>query len=214
MYLRTPDDGKILDTYSKHFLKVWVVLSPFLRPHTIPFERFCPETYPTRNEILVDCGPVTWSEALHLGGFETLSDIDVALRSYFQALNQPSLSLTDQLETMIKSQKLIPPNKGDFAPHNERNFLLHLKKADHSHVLVSDEFGEQTSRKAIDEMLAYDNMPLHGLMSTEDGSILVASHWDSCCTFLCTQEHEDQFGELEKFLCSPLTEVYWGLHPI
>nr|WP_299823177.1 DUF2711 family protein [uncultured Jannaschia sp.] len=214
MFVQTPNGDKILDTYSKHFLSVWVVLSPFLRPQALPFERFRPATYPTRNEILADCEPVTWAEVLDAGGFKTLSDIDVALRSYIHGLTQPNQSLKDQLIKMIEVQKLIPPDEGSFAPHNERKFLLRLKELGHSHVLVSDEFGDQTKRKAIDEMLAEDSVPPHGVISTEDGSILVGSHWDSCCSFLCTKERDDRFGELEKFLCSKMTEVYWGLYPI
>ncbi|MBT9248095.1 DUF2711 domain-containing protein [Gemmobacter fulvus] len=126
MFVHTPDDGKILDAYCKHFSKVWVVLSPFLRPQALPFERFFPGTYPTRNEILADCTPVTWSEVLHKGGFETLSDIDIALRSYVLGLTYPNQRLSDQLANMVEGQKLIPPVEGCFAPHNERRFLLRL----------------------------------------------------------------------------------------
>ncbi|WP_299656813.1 DUF2711 family protein [uncultured Jannaschia sp.] len=214
MFIQTPNSGRILDAYYKHFSSVWVVLSPFLKPQKLSFERFCPETYPTRNEILADCKPVTWAEILDEGSFETLSDIDIALRSHVYGLTQPSQCLKDQLINMIEGKKLIPPDKGSFAPHNEQIFLLRLKDLGRSHVLVFNEFGEQTNYKAIDDMLAEDSIPPHGVISTEDGSILVGSHWDSCCSFLCTQEHDDQFGELEKFLCSRMTEVYWGLHPI
>ncbi len=214
MFVQTPHDGKILSAYSKHFSKVWVVLSPFLRPHALPFERFFPDTYPSRNEILADCTPVPWSEVLRRGGFEKLSDIDFALRSYIHGLKHPSQRLKDQLVNMVEEQKLIPPNEGSFAPHNEQILLLRLIELGHSHVLVSDEFGEQTNRQTIDKMLKEDSMPPHGVISTEDGSILVGSHWDSCCSFLCTQQRDDEFGELEKFLCSERTEVYWGLHPL
>lgn len=214
MFVQTPYDSPILEAYSKHFSTVWVVLSPFLRPQTIPFERFCPKTYPSRNEILAGCVPVTWAEVLRIGGFDTLSDIDVALRSYIHGLRQPSQRPKAQLLDMVLGHELVPPAEGNFAPHNEQSFLMRLNELGHSHVLVSDEFGEQTSRKAINEMLAEDNMPAHGVVSTEDGSILVASHWDSHCSFLCTRDRDDQFDTLEKFPCSARTEVYWGLYPV
>lgn len=76
----------------------------FWRPQALPFERFFPETYPTRNEILADCAPVTWSEVLHKGGFETLSDIDIALRSYVLGLAHPNQRLSDQLANMVEGQ--------------------------------------------------------------------------------------------------------------
>ncbi|MCC5957117.1 MAG: DUF2711 family protein [Natronohydrobacter sp.] len=214
MFVLTPNDGRIRDAYAKHYSRIWVVLSPFLRPQAIPFERFCPATYPTRNEILADCAPVTWSDVLLAGGFETLSDIDVALRSYIHGLKRPNQRLKGKLVNMIERERLIPPAEGIFSPHNERSFLLRLKELGHSNVLVCDEFGEQTSRKAIEEILAEDCIPPHGVISTEDGSILVGSHWDSCCSFLCTQECDDQFRELEKFPCTDRTHVYWGLYPI
>ncbi|MEO8245230.1 MAG: DUF2711 family protein [bacterium] len=214
MFVLTPNDGKILDAYSQHYSNVWVVLSPFLRPQALPFERFVPKTYPTRNEILSGSEPVPWSEVLHTGGFKTLSEIDVALRSYINSVTHPSERLKDQLETMINEQKLVPPDEGNLAPHNERKFLLRLNELGHSHLLISDEFGDQTNCRAIEELLAVDCIPSHGVISTEDGSILVGSHWDSCCSFLCTQERDDQFGELEKFLCSDRTHVYWGLYPV
>ncbi|WP_085785818.1 DUF2711 family protein [Ketogulonicigenium robustum] len=214
MYVNTPYNGRILDIYSEHFSRVWVVLSPFLRPQTIPFERFVPGTYPTRNEILADCEPVRWEEVLRIGGFDTLSDLDIALRSYIHGLTQPNQRLADQLDNMIEGQNLIPPTEGDLAPHNERKFLLRLKSLGHSHVLVYSEFGDFVDRMAIDEMIVKDCIPPHGVISTDDGSFLVASHWDSCCSFLCAKGCDDEFNDLEKFLCTDITHVYWGLFPI
>jgi hypothetical protein len=214
MFCSTPNDGKIITAYADQFSQVWVVLSPFLRPQALPLERFKPETYPTRNEILADCEPVTWSEILRNTRFETLSEIDFALRTYYHGLMRPSRNLVEVLEQAINDLKLIPPDKGDLAPHNERSFFLRLKDLGHQHLLISDEFGEKTSREAIDSLLADEILPSHAVISTEDGSILISSHWDSCCSFLCAKEELDQFSDLEKFECTERTEVYWGLHRI
>lgn len=214
MFCNTPNEGKILTAYADHFSTVWVVLSPFLRPRALPLKLFYPATYPTRNEILADCEPVSWSEVLRVSRFQSLGEVDVALRSYFHGLIRPNKHLVQVLEQTINEHGLIPPNEGDLAPHNERKFLLRLKELGHQYLLVSDEFGQKTSRESVDFLLAEDILPSHAVISTEDGSILIGSHWDSCCSFLCTKKRTDGFEELEKFKCTEETEVYWGLYPI
>lgn len=214
MLMQGPYDGKILEHYEGHFSSVWIVLFPFLRPRKIPLDKFYPGTFPTRNEILTDCEAVSWEEIVQNSDFENLSEIDVALRSAILGLIRPDNGLVNILNQTIERLKVVPPHEGEIAPHVQRIFLSRMVEFGHEYLLVSDEFGEDTKRQSIASLVDRDNLPTHCIMGTEDGSILLTTHWDSCCSFLCANDPSDKFPQLEKIACTQNTEVYWGLFPI
>jgi len=211
-FIGCPQNGAIMDHYKPYFPNVLVVLHPFLSPRTIPHQRFFPDTYPSDVEILTDCTPVSWAEVLAQSNFHDLSQLDVALRSYFHTLKQPDHELVAKLEAVMSEMNIIPPTNGILAPHVASQFLNDAVQAGYEHILVSDEFGERIERKNLGTLSSSD-IPDHGVLETEDHKILLTTHWDSCCSFLCTNELAP-FAPLESFSCSQRTEVYWGLYPI
>ena len=60
-----PYDEKILPFYEGQFDSVYVLLHPFFKPLKIDIERFCPSKWPTKQEIIDGCEPVSWHEILN-----------------------------------------------------------------------------------------------------------------------------------------------------
>ena len=83
-----PGDGKILDFYANQFESVYILLHPFLKPISIEFDRFRPETWPSKKDIIEGCKGVSWHEILTLTNLESLSDIDVGLRTSIGGLKK------------------------------------------------------------------------------------------------------------------------------
>jgi len=216
-----PQDGRILEHHAGEYDAVYVALSPFVRPVSISPDLFCPDTYPDRQTIMATCVPVLWAEVQKLGGFASIEEIDIALRTSILGLRDHLLrkDLAQTLASCIENAGIIPPAEGH---HPELMFATVMQmfeeKASTPLVVVTDEFGEESKTYAISELLAGKaRLPSHCNIHTPDRSLLWTVHWDSHCTFLCSSMetlHDLKVHEvLEGFYCSPETEVYWSLHP-
>ena len=78
-------------------------------------------------------------------------------------------------------------------------------------VWVGEEFGTERKLKWIEDLDTTEIYP-HGCIFTSDRQILLISHWDSHCTFLCFSrdkiERLVEEANLEGFYCTPKTQVY------
>ena len=215
---RCPSDGLILDFYEGCYEAVYIALHPFLKPIKIEHEKFYPETYPENWEILDGCDPVTWSEFLKLSSMPGISKIDEALQIYIGGIkeNKENKGLIDKFVCAIDETKLIPPFEGKLPPHLQLEICEALKKLDHNEVLISDEFCDQTEKIRIDDLMISDALPVHGHINTTNHQLLVTTHWDSHCTFICSAKNEIDkllsFAEIEGFFCDAKDQVWWGLH--
>ncbi|MDO5642209.1 MAG: DUF2711 family protein [Paracoccus sp. (in: a-proteobacteria)] len=212
--LPCPNDGPVMDAYAGHFERVEVVLHPFLAPNRIPLARFNRDDYPSDAEVLADCRPVAWRDLIGPQGMASLSRIDIALRSMFGALRNPDRALQDQLQEMMDRLVLIPPDAGLLSPHVERAFLNWMADTGHDIMRVSDEFNFTATDLPITEMIGQTRVPAHGMIAAMDGSALLVTHWDSCCSFLCRNGDARPVPGLESFPCTKRTDVFWGLHPL
>lgn len=216
-----PQDGRILEHYAGEYDAVYVALSPFIRPVSVSLDLFCPETYPDHQTIVAACAPVTWAGVQTLGGFASIEEVDIALRTSILGLREHLLrkDLAQKLASCIEDAGIAPPAEGH---HPALMFSTVMRmfedKSRSPLVVVTDEFGENSRTYAISELLAGRvRLPSHCNIHTPDRCLLWTSHWDSHCTFLCSsmetlrdlKVHE----ELEGFYCSPETEVYWSLYP-
>ena len=219
-YASCPTDGKILSYYAGQFEAVYVLLHPFVRPESIDGERFCPEKWPTKQEIISGCSSITWLEILNMAGFLNISEIDIGLRTIIGGIakkhvNEHSakklLELTDDL-------KIIRPTEGELPPLIENRIFNVIKNLGYESLWVSDEFGTEKSSYQIDYLIENDKVPGHGCIFTHDHNLLVTTHWDSHCSFLCsTRETIEEILELdsfEGFFSTAKTEVYWGAYEI
>ena len=216
-----PQDGSILEHYAGEYEAVYVALSPFIRPVSLSPHLFRPETYPDPPTIMATCAPVMWSEIQKLWHFDSIEEIDIALRTSILGLRDHLLrkDLAQALASRIEDAGIVPPAEGH---HPELMFATVMRmfedKAGFPVVLVTDEFGEASTTWTIDRLLeGKARLPSHCHIHTPDRSLLWTVHWDSHCTFLCSSTetlHELRVHDvLEGFYCSPQTEVYWSLHP-
>jgi len=68
----------------------------------------------------------------------------------------------------------------------------------------------------IEDLILRDTFYLHNHYFTKDNKILITTHWDSHCSYLCSsREIVNRIvteTNLEGFYCTSKTEVYWGLY--
>lgn len=217
---RCPQDGKILAHFAGEYDTIYVALSPFIRPRSMLRDRFRPDTYPDHRMIVANCAPVCWADVQRLAGFESLDEIDIALRTSLLGLRRDLCrdDLAERLVSCLAREGLIPPAEGH---HPELMFAMVMQmfaELGHDAAVVADEFGEGARMHPIGELAAGSvQLPSHCSIHTPDRGLLWTAHWDSHCTFLCASsdilEHLRVDTRLEGFHCSPKTEVYWSVHP-
>lgn len=115
---------------------------------------------------------------------------------------------------MVDRLGLIPPDAGLLSPHVERAFLIAMADAGHDTMRVADEFALTATDLPITGMIGQARVPGHGMIAAIDGSALLVTHWDSCCSFLCRNGDSQPIPGLESFPCTARTHVYWGLYPV
>ena len=123
----------------------------------------------------------------------------------------------DQLDALEKSN-IICPSEGDIPELLENRLFIAIKDLGHDWLWVADEFGTERKLTWIDDLIEKDLVPSSGSVFTHDHSILITTHWDSHCSFLCsTKDIVEKIlavDNFEGFYCTPKTEVYWGLYEI
>ena len=81
LFAACPNEGNILKFYSGQFESVYVLLHPFIRATSMDKARFCPETYPSKTEILSTCVPVSWHEVVEMTNLSNINEVDIGLRT-------------------------------------------------------------------------------------------------------------------------------------
>ncbi len=214
-----PYDEKILPFYEGQFDCVYVLLHPFLKPTAIDIGRFCPSEWPDKHEIINGCDSISWQEIIGLSGLNSLSDIDIGLRTSIGGLKKElSNEQFSKKLTELEQQNIIQPQEGDIPPLLENRLLKTIKELGHNWLWVGDEFGTERKLLWIDDLVEKDEIPSHGCIFTHDHSLLVTTHWDSHCSFLCSSKEVIEkilsLDPFEGFYCTPNTEVYWGVYEI
>lgn len=211
-------DGSILDFYRGQFSDVFVLLHPFIQPVSIAFEDFNPDSYPSDDQIATHCEGVSWAEVVQKTPLKSIDQIDVALRSRISGLG-PQYTRDDwgeEINGFIEVEKVVEPSEGDFSPLVLPRVLNVLKDLGHEWLWVGDEFA--TSRKLIwTDDIDLDRIPGRGNLFSPSHDLLLTTHWDSHCTFLCSNRNQiDEIlgrDSFEGFFCSSKTQVYWGVYP-
>ena len=218
VYATCPFDGSVKDYYANVFDAVYVALSPFIRPSRLAAERFCPERYPTKSELLASCDPVAWSEVVRLSGLPSLAAVDVALRTQIHGLRGElqNPGYAKQLESLYETGTIMPPGEGEHSPFLYAPVLTIFKDLGHEWVWVGDELCTERKLHWIQDLIDRPS-EIKGLanMFTPDRSLLWSVHWDSHFSFICGSRFrldEVRLSErVEGFWCEDETEVYWSV---
>ena len=214
-----PYDGKVLPFYEGQFDCIYVLLHPFFKPTSIDIERFCPSEWPDKHEIIHGCDAISWQEVLELLGLNSLSDIDIGLRTNIHGLKKEfSNEQFSKKLAELEEKSIIHPQEGDIPPLLENRLLSTIKELGHNWLWVGDEFGTERKLYWSDDLIEKDEVPSHGCIFAHDHSLLVTTHWDSHCSFLCSSKEVIEkilsLEPFEGFYCTPNTEVYWGAYEI
>ena len=219
-YASCPYDEKILEFYKGQFDSVFILLHPFVYPKSIDIERFCPEKWPSKWDIIKDCEAVSWERILELTDLRSLSEVDIGLRTSISGLKKEIANETyaSCLNELTEKKNIIHPSEGELPPLLENRIYEAVKSLGHEWLWVGDEFGTERKLYWIDDLIEKDEIPSHGCVFTHDHSLLVTTHWDSHSSFLCSsKEIIEQIlsaDDFEGFYCTENTEVYWGAYEI
>ena len=219
-YASWPNEGKILEYYRGQFESVYIVLHPFLLPKSIDMERFCPDNWPSKHEIIEGCEAVSWAKVLELTNLNKLSEIDIGLRTSDGGLHEhlENKAFAEILYKLTDEKNIIHAQEGVLPPLLENRIYEAVKALGQDWLWVGDEFGTERKLHWIDDLIEKDEVPGHGCVFSHDHSLLVTTHWDSHCSFLCSSKEIIELilavEKFEGFYCTEKTKVYWGLHEI
>ena len=150
---------------------------------------------------------------------KNIAEIDVGLRTRIHGIKKKFANeeFANRLTDLFDENIICPP-EGDIPPLLENRILSAIKTMGHEWLWVADEFGTERKLTWIDDLIEKDLVPSHGCIFTHDHSVLITTHWDSHCSFLCSSkgiiEKLLSIDNFEGFYCSPKTEVYWGLYEV
>jgi Protein of unknown function (DUF2711) len=212
-------DMPIKEFYKGVFDEVFIFFHPFIRPITIDYELFMPDTYPMRSEIRDHCEMVTWKNFLGISGISNFKHLDIGLRSLIHGLNKKYANeeLAKLVADVCELNKIVYPTEGLFPEFVMDDLLLYIKKLGHDWIWCGDEFCTERRLEYTDDLIEDINM-LHyerKNLFTHEQTILITTHWDSHFSMLCSDKQTlnklVDASQLEGFYCTDHTEIYWSL---
>lgn len=215
-----PSDEKILPFYQGQFEAVYVMLHPFIKPTKFNGDRFYADKKPTKQEVIDGCSAISWQEILRLTKLSNLAAIDIGLRTSIGGIKKALSNrvAADKLNSLTKELDIIHPEEGELPPLLENRLFSAIKSLGHYWLWIGDEFDTERKLHWIDDLFEKDEIPSHGCVFTHDHSLLVTTHWDSHCSFLCSSRETIEkilsAESFEGFYCTAKTEVYWGAYEI
>jgi Protein of unknown function (DUF2711) len=211
-----PYDENIFDYYNGQFETVYVLLHPFIKSDMIDWDKITAKTYPSKNEMIEKCTPVAWQEILKITPFKNISEIDVGLRSWIHGIKKHNENFVDYLHKLYDEEHIVTPSEGDLPPLIENRLYAAIKKLGYEWLWIGNEFADERKLHYIDELISGDLIPTQDSIFTHDYALLLTTHWDSHCSFLCSSKNTIEkilaIDPFEGFYCTSDTQVYWGLH--
>jgi hypothetical protein len=214
-YASCPHEGRVLEYYAGTFDTVFVAFHQFFDKGTIKAKEFEEENWPENPQIREQCRRISWQEILKLTRIASLAELDVGLRTSIGGLkrqfeNRGAANALGEL-----NQGIIAPSEGVICPFVEGKLFHALLSKGEKWLWVGDEFCTERKLWWIDDLLSKDIIPSSACCYVPDKSVLITTHWDSHCTFICGSgdkiRHLINEADLEGFYCDEKTEVYWGL---
>ncbi|AMC35109.1 DUF2711 family protein [Janthinobacterium sp. B9-8] len=219
-YAVCPYEGSVLSFFEGTFEAAYVLLHPFLRPHSISIHQFQSETYPSREQICKSCDAVTWADLQRLSGLKSINEVDIALRTRIGGLksNFTRLELAKTLKTALETEGIVEPDEGSFSELTHNKVLTFIQSQGYEWVWIGDEFCTERKLHWIEDLKAPDSeatQQQHCNVFTPDKKLLWTTHWDSHFSFFCGSHHTVKAlahdANFEGFECSQSTEVYWSV---
>ncbi|KRE92168.1 hypothetical protein ASG89_33500 [Paenibacillus sp. Soil766] len=214
-----PEDTPIKEFYKDFYNEVFIFYHPFIKPKSIDYELFEPETYPGKNEIIEKCELVTWQQFLILSGIQNYSFLDIGLRIQVLGLKKQYANeeTAKTIRDTCEKHRIIAPTEGFFPEFLMNKILRSLQHEGHEWIWSGDEFCTERKLEYIDDLIN-DNEALrnqHLSLFTHNNEVLLTTHWDSHFSLLCSDKKAIskivKFAGLEGYYCDDKSEIYWSL---
>ena len=211
-----PEGKAIKEYYEGYFDTVYIFYHPFIKAVSIEMERFNPDAYPGKFELMANCKMVSWEEIIGLAGLVDYRELDVGLRTRISGLGKrySNEEIVPIIEQACERENIAPPDEGFLSKLLINQLLEALKGEGHDWVWVGDEHGSERKLTYIDDLIISDTLQRHNLF-THNHDLLITTHWDSHFSMLCgnkeTVERIVQRCGLEGFYCDEKTEIYWSV---
>lgn len=214
-----PEDMPIKDFYKGFYSEVFIFYHPFIKPISIDYELFYPQTYPGKNDIIEKCELVTWKQFLSLSRILNYSHLDIGLRTQVLGLKKQfsNEETAETIREICEKHRLITPIEGFFPELLMNSILSLLRQEGHDWIWSGDEFCTERKLEYIDDLIN-DNEALRNQrlnLFTHNNEVLLTTHWDSHFSLLCSDKETInkivKFAGLEGFFCDEKTEIYWSL---
>jgi hypothetical protein len=217
VFASCPNSGPILEYYLGHFEAVFVLLSPFFKPTRCDDKRVEEDDWGDKHQQVAECDPVSWQQVLALTNLKNIAQIDVGLRTTIGGLNKSHANETFSVQLKpLAEQGVFLPDEGEVSPFLENRLLKAIQQLGHNWLWLGDELATERKLYWIEDLMVKELFYRPGNVFTHDHSILLTTHWDSHCSFLCadkpTIERILAFDYFEGFYCTEETQVYWGLY--
>lgn len=213
-------DLPIKEFYKNVFEDIFIFFHPFIKPLTIDFALFNPDTYPGKREIVDHCEKISWQEFMGTSRLSNLAEVDIGLRSIIFGLNKKyeNRTLAKRIMEVCEVRKIVFPSEGLFPDLVMDNLLRAIKKEGYDWIWCGDEFCTERKLEHMDDVIKDDGTILHRErrnLFTHDQKILVTTHWDSHFSMICgdsqTLNRIVESADLEGFFCDEETEIYWSI---
>ncbi|BCB04170.1 DUF2711 family protein [Bacillus sp. KH172YL63] len=210
----------IKEFYKGEFEEVYIFFHPFIKPVTIDYELFNPDTYPLRRSVLEHCREVTWNEFMIKSGLSSTSEVDIGLRTIICGLNKKyeNKAYANLILEACEDHKIVYPAEGLFPDHSVNDLLAALQQEGYEWIWCGDEFCTRRKLEYIEDCREDNGTILDREcrnLFTHDHKILITTHWDSHFSMICgekdTIKRMVEASNLEGFFCDEKTEIHWSL---
>lgn len=212
-----PRDWPIRTHYSG-YESTFLMLHPFLRIKKKHLSDINFETgnWPTKNEIVQFCEPVTWNQILVETGIEEIKSLDRALAFYHCSTQNTDPIASKKLKELLERPDIIPPQVDNFPEILEDRFLNELTKAGISEVYVFSDIDEKSKPTDIPNLLK-KQLPYHVRVESKSGNFLMIQDFDQRFSYLNgAKELVSKLVinlNLEGFYCDETTLEAWSFEP-
>ena len=207
--IRCPQTGNILNHYKDYFDSVYIILNPFFYLNSIKDDRLNFDDFPYKSEILEKCKPISWNEIKNKLGIDSNSNLDFAIRNYFQ---QTKNKVANDLNNLMDKERIIDPGKGEISPFVEDQLLRVFHKLGYKKLYISDEFVIEQSLYDTEYLFDNDLIHVNGSLYPEDNTFLLTTNWENHCSYLCSSrrfiDEVLSMTDLEGFYATAEMEVW------
>lgn len=215
------DEVPYLDWFSPHFTSVFVALNPFIRVHD---SDPCRDGYWMPHEVVLrakrsgqECA-VTWAEVASRCAFDTIADVNQALRLTGSKRVVPEYASKKKTEVLIQHCReghLYPPDEGCPSPPFEWSFANFATAAGQNTLVAKDGFGGREPQLHVSKLTDPEQGNAFAEFAALDSSFYATIYTDYHYWLICqtarslSKARPDAF--FEGFYANAETNDLWGL---